>query len=756
LCEIITSRDIYIIFQFLINNSEIAWFSSNLELSTIILVISPKGMDSLSAFIDDISAYEINLPLWLQSGIILVIIAVLVVGGYFLRDTFDVSALRSGYVWFIAIAVINLITIFLIFTYYGKTAGNYPSPPGNRGKKGKRGKAGTSVSCSYECKTNIYLQSVRKTDTVCRLDVYDSNFQTLYAAFSYFQNILDAGNSIDYTGLINNIILGNALPGNTTLNQTAISNFQTLMTSPAIAWYLIKVINADITTASENTYGTFRTPVPKVGYLPLGDSVFGGTETFSLNSFVVSGDIMYPAGYTKLTTLSAFNAKTGDVDTFTIWRQQVQTVSSPGFKGFVQQNSYLPLGDLISFGTSAPPIDNYAMIKDTCLESVPSTDLNLVFIYVGSLGFDSDSNTEQYKQTNSYLVQNPIVDKIEIFSVWRTPMNTFICNFNSENDLVNNTIYYNLIYNLSDSLNEYGNISQTYKTWVNNRLSSITLPSILIAMIYTRHYQLDATKELIYYMNKYQSQVPEFQHRNIGTMDIAGLMNLINNTNQAYNKYNQNLIKQASISLRATTPLVYDSNKEKHLPAIVLTTYNNIQAELDTIPVKVENSSTLLDVVNIIIPNGLEGRIAVNSDGIAQGGTLLNDIQETVVRMCRVLMPPATPAYTIKDECLGTFSIDKEKEKAVSELTKEKDTYNKYIDTIQTHMEKYQSQIATIRNYEDLAQRKIGELCGHIPNYMEKIHNMDMTEITTSRVKGLIGIYREVNGNLAKIISNTS
>lgn len=712
-------------------------------------------MDTLTAFVNDISAFEIKLPLWFQSGIILILIVAFVVGGYFLRDTFDVSALRSGYIWFIAIAVINLITIFLIFTYYGKTAGNFPSPTGIRGKKGKRGKAGTSVSCSYECKTNIYLQSVRKTDTICQLDTYDSNFQALYTAFTYFQNILDEGNTIDYTGLINTIILGNALPRNTTLNQTAVSNFQTLMSSPAIAWYLIKIINADITTASENTYGTFRTPVLKIGYLPLGDSVFGGVETFSLNSFLVSGDIMYPAGYTKLITLEAFNQKTGNSGTFTIWRPQLQTVSSRGYKDAPIQNSYLPLGDVISFGTSAPAVNNYAMIKDTCLEAVPATDLNLVFIYVGSLGFDSETSNDQYKETNSYLVEHQKVDKIEIFSVWRTPMNTFICNFNTSSDLQNNTIYYNLISGLGDALNEYGNISAKYKSWVNDRLSSITLPSILIAMIYTRHYQLEATKELIYYVYKYQSQVPEFQNRDIGAMDIASLMNLIHNTNRAYNNYNQKLMKEASISLRATKPLVYDPKKEKHLPPMLLTTYNNIQANLDTIPVKIENSNTLLDVVNIVIPNGLEGRIAVNSDGIAQGGTLLNDIQETLVRMCRILMPPGNAAYIIKDECLGTFGLDREKENAIKELTNEKKTYNKYIDIIQTNMEKYQSQIEIIRNYEDLAQRKMGQLCGHIPNYLEKIHNMDMTEITTSRVKGLIGIYKEVNGYLAKIIATS-
>jgi hypothetical protein len=119
-------------------------------------------------------------------------------------------------------------------------------------------------------------------------------------------------------------------------------------------------------------------------------------------------------------------------------------------------------------------------------------------------------------------------------------------------------------------------------------------------------------------------------------------------------------------------------------------------------------------------------------------------------------MPPSTPAYTIKDECLGTFSIDKEKEIAIKELTVEKNKYNKYIDTIQTHMDKYKSQIETIRNYEDFAQRKMGQLCGHIPNYMEKIHSMDTTEFTTSRIKGLIGIYKEVNSNLSKIIYNTA
>lgn len=712
-------------------------------------------MDSLSAFVDDISSYNIELPLWFKICFIVSIIIALLVGGYFLRESFDTTALRDGYKWFIVIAVFNLITILLIFIYYGSNNASKSGPGGVRGKKGKRGKVGSSVTCSYECKTNIYLQLVRKNETICRLDTYDPNFKTIYSAFTYFQNILDQGNDIDYTGLINNIILGKAQSASSSLNQTAISYFQTLLATPSIAWYLIKIINADVTTSSSKTYGTFRSVVPKVGYLPFGDCVYGGNEQIiSLNSFVVSGDIMYPAGYNKLTTLSAFNAKTDDTDNFTIWRQQSQTVNYKAIDGSNEEHSYLPLGDLISFGTTPPPLNNYAMIKDTCLEPVDPKELKLIFIYVGSLQFNS-GNTNEFAQSNSYLIEHRTANEIEIFSVWRTPMNTFICNFNSEHDMVNNTVFYNMVSNLEDAMNEYGNVSSAYKNWITDRLSSITLPSILIAMIYTRHYQLEHTKELIYYTSKYQAQIPEFKNVNVGNMTIAELMNLINNTNNSYDKFNQELIKKASIELRGDKAIKYDATKEKHLPAKLITVYNNVRTDLDTIPVKVENSNNLFDVINIVIPNGLEGRVAVDSTGVAQGGIFFNEIQETLIRMCRVLMPPATRSYIIKDECLGTFGIDKEKRDAVDKLSEQKETYNKYIDIIESQQDKFQSQMEIIHNYEEIANRKIGELCGHIQDYMDKVHKMDMEEFTTSRVKGLIAIYTEVNSQLNQIIKNT-
>lgn len=716
-------------------------------------------MDSISSFINTIISFQINLPIWLKAGFIIFLIMAFVVGGYFLKDTFDMPAIQSGYSWFITIAIINLLSILAIFIFYGqKMQVGYKGSSGIRGKKGKRGKKGVSTTCSYECKRNIYLQSVRRTDIICRLDTYNPDFKSIYIAYNYFQKIINEGNEIDYSGMINHIILGKSIG---TLNQVAISNFQNLMSSNSIAWYLIKLINTAITTSSDKTYGTFRSVVPKVGYLAIGDSVYGGNEgQIALNSFVVSGDIMYPNGYTKLTSVQAFNEKTQEQETFTVWRPNSQTSNFRAFDGSIEKHEYLPLGDVCSFGTTPPKEDDFALIKDSCLDPVPINDLKLVFIYTGALSFKSDVETQKYKQESSYLIDNlqtSNMNDIEIFSVWRTPMNTFICNFNSENDLVNESLYYNLLFNLEEAINEYGNISTKYKKWIVDMLSHVQLPSILIAMIYTRYFELEALKELIYYINKYQATVPNFQNLNkdISSMSIAELMKLIAITNEQNQKFNKNLIKQASISLRATKPLVYDQKQERHLPDMILKIYNQITEMLDTIPIKVANSSNLLDIVNTVIPNGLEGRIAVNSDGIAQGGILLNEIQEIIIRMCKILMPPTGKAYVVKDECLGTFSLDKEKRDLVKQLTNVKVKVNKFMDIFATENTKYKSQEGIIRIYEEFAFKKIGNVCGHITNYQKKIDNLDMEEITPNRIKLLIKIYEELSHNLEEIIKNT-
>jgi hypothetical protein len=720
-------------------------------------------MDSLSAFVNDITEFQIDLPLWLKIGIILVLIIILLVGGYFLKETFDISYLKGGFNWFIFVAVLNLITILVIFYYYGKKSNSYVGRPGIKGKKGKRGKKGTSVSCSYKCKNNLYIELVRKAEIICTLNTYTEEFKQFHEANKYFMNLIKQGNDIDYSSFLKNIILdnGKTVLKSTSVSQDAVDKYKTLLNPVAIATLLIKTINDDITQASEYTYGTIRSSVPKVGYTSLGNSVYGGVENFQLNSFVVSGDIMYPGGYNKLVSFISYNENTGDNDKYTLWKPISQSVNEPGFKGGIEKRSYLPLGDVCTFGiNNNPKINDFAMVKDNCLEQVNSKDLKLVFIYAGNIETNLKNNNSEsldFTQSNTYLIENKIANDIEIFSVWRTPMNTFITNCNSQNNLTNDTVIFNILNNLDDALNEYGNISNEYKKWVQDTLSRIIIPQFTVALIYTYHFEFVSLRELIYYMNKYQSQVKEFrgQSFDIKTVKLGDLLGLIKNTKLKYDDYNKELIKKASISLRGTKRIVYDETREKYLPRKLLNIYDNIIAELDTLPVQIENANSLLDIVNYIIPNSLNGRIAVDSDGLAEGGIMLNPIQEMIIRLCKIIFPPNRPAYIIKDECLGTFARDNAKEDKISELTNEKNKYNKYIDDISKDYNRFQSQITNIKNYEDLAERKMGMLCGNIKNYMEKIHNLDMDEFTIHRIQGLINIYKEVNVYLEDIIINT-
>ena len=706
---------------------------------------------SLSDFVDAVSNFQVNVPLWLQIIIIIIVILSLCGGAYFMRDLFEMTYMKEGFAWFIFIAILNLISLLVIFIYYSKKNNTYVGPQGKPGKKGKGGKQGSFVSCSF-CKNNIYIQSVRKSDIICTLSTYTEEFKTINQNAAYFDNIISQGNNINYDSFVNNIILGE--PNKDPTSNQSISNFRSLMTTNSIAVSLIKVINSEITKASDRTYGTFRSPVNPVGYVALGDSVYGGLEKFELLSFTINGNVLYPDHYEKLVTFKSYNETTEKTDTYTIWRPVGQTVTEPGFKNKPKKFKYKSLGDICRSGTKPPLVSDCATVREDCLDLVDGSDLTLVFIYVGNLQFNDNKNTVDYTKADSYLIKNKVANDIEIYSVWRTPLNTFVTNCNSKNVLENNSVAYNINNNILSGLNEYGNVSKDTKARISNILQGIQIPKILTAMILCKYYELDLTKELIYYFNKYQSVVPEFGGTNTSSASLGDLITTIKNTQKAYTDFNNNLMKKASFTLKGSKPYLYNANDEKHLPPSLLLIYNRINDNLLTISVQIENTNTLLDIVNLVFENGISARVAIDSDGIAEGGVLLNEIQDTVLRLCKILLPPNYQAYTIKDECLGTFGLDKERQEIIKELTETIDTYNKINDEISTDSSKYESVATNIRNYQSYMDSQVGQLCGYIDNYQTKINNMDLEQFTTTRLKGLIKIYNNMNINVNTIMKN--
>jgi len=707
-------------------------------------------IQAISDFIDTISEFEINISTNVQIFIIVIIMIVLSFFAYIMRDFFNISYMRSAVGWFVFVAILNLSTILAIFAYYNKKNTTYVGIQGQAGKRGIMGKKGSSVTCS-NCKNNLYIQSVRHNDIICTLHVFTEDFTVITDNIKFFQKIIDSGNGIDYDSFINGIILGKTIKSS---NTDSINRFTQLMNSTSIAYQLINVINDAVTKASNNTYGTFRHPNGKVGYISLGDAVYGGLENFELNSFVVNGDLMYPASNQKLVSFKTYNENTEQVETFTIWRPIGQSITdNNGFKGASETFNYLALGDICRFGTDQPNVKMTATVKESCLSPIASSELILVFIYVGASNFSEDKNKLDYTKSDSYLIQNNVANNIEMFSVWRTPINTFLTNCNSQNFIVNNSFVYNIYNNAYDALNEYGNISTEYKNKATFLLQSITIPRILVASIFCKHFEIELRKEIIYYFNRYRNTVPEFKSINPINASFGTLMNTIENTKNTYYKYNQKLMEKASVSLVGKRTINYDSAKEKHLPPQLLTIYESVNDKLLTISIQVENANNLADIVDVIFDNGIETRIAIDSEGIAEGGTLLNEIQTTILMICKMLFPPTQAAYMIKDECLGTFAIDRKREKIIKDFTEQLYKYNEYTDDIATEPDKYVSVMPNIRQYETLMDSQIGQVCGHIVDYQNKINDLNLEEFTTSRIKELISFYNQMNLYFAQIFT---
>ena len=116
-------------------------------------------------------------------------------------------------------------------------------------------------------------------------------------------------------------------------------------------------------------------------------------------------------------------------------------------------------------------------------------------------------------------------------------------------------------------------------------------------------------------------------------------------------------------------------------------------------------------------------------------------------------MPPNTPAYSIKDECLGTFSFDREREEKIKLFTESYAALIKLSEEILNDV-KFQSIIPNVIQYDQIMLMKMGQLCGHIENYLDKILSGDLNEFTTSRIKSLIEIFNENIINLQNIINN--
>ena len=118
----------------------------------------------------------------------------------------------------------------------------------------------------------------------------------------------------------------------------------------------------------------------KIGFLPLGDGITGaGEENIELNYFMISGDVIFPATFTKLVQFPISVNDEGVHDMISIWHPEPVVISDKG-----KPTTYYPLGDLCNYSSDTPPTTNsIALVSETCLQPVEDDNMELMFLYSG-------------------------------------------------------------------------------------------------------------------------------------------------------------------------------------------------------------------------------------------------------------------------------------------------------------------------------------------------------------------------------------
>ena len=232
------------------------------------------------------------------------------------------------------------------------------------------------------------------------------------------------------------------------------------------------------------------------------------------------------------------------------------------------------------------------------------------------------------------------------------------------------------------------------------------------------------------------------------------VMNIMEVAINENNAFNDDLVRNASISLSSKNPIVYDPTKEMHLPKKLMDIYDYVTTEVVTISNQIAYTNNLLDIVNIIFDNGIEARIAIDAIGLAEGGSLLNEIQETVLLFCKMIMPPTQDAFIISDDCLGTFALDRTRETSISTLTLAMGYYKDLCDEINSNTTKYKSIITSYNQYNYFLEYEVGILCSHIDDNWVKLNDMNLEEFTTSRIKTITEKINLTTSDIATLIKS--
>ena len=745
-------------------------------------------LEHIYLFGKGILSFEYDVPMYLKIAgfIMLGVLAtcILLIFG----DTLNMSIFKDSYMIYYFLVMINIINIVAVLFYYNKKSGSFIGDEGDKGIQGLKGEVGTEIDCSL-CTHNIYMQKVQTYDNICQLNVntFVNKLLGNTTNDSLLNNLLNS-NKFNYTEFATSLLLNGFDMSNPTVKNifTYINAFEFL---------LYNDINGSIGLSPDsNILGTFKRPFGKLGYYAFGDTCMGGIENFALTSYVINGDIILPTGFNQICTFTTINADdtTDNYGVYKIippeWTPIIQTDLEPDKRDLTRRlekgqdkDEYLALGYVVAPLTSEgiPDKQLFACVKRSCCNKLKKSRLKLICIYpaLSNMSYDNlsdlnnKSNTSSNNNNNKDAhdtsgIHNTSVapDTVGVLSVWRTPYNSIYVKYMDSTKLMFGSTLIEQMYlnmntgSVSQNLyTRYGTIKRVIKERVRLFLSKIKLNTLVVLGILFSHTFEKVNTLLKEYYDRFigsgSKEIPNTPYLqsklgvDIPSLEYNDIPKILKEISNSISIEQDKLLKehQRTIAKIQKTRILklgeFQDSKVKKADEVsynAVKQYQQIRTVIATLSVNVENSDTLLDVVNNIFDSGIDTTLEENNITYAQ---------EVVLYVCGCLLQPEEDIWIMKNSCLVYEKIDEERITLQDAIGDEVKRINNITNTIGTQAEEQcgKRDLGIINSSVERTYENLMKYIGHIPDALQKLNNLDLEEFSNQQLEYVLGELKKLS-----------
>ena len=696
--------------------------------------------------------FSLNIPYEFYLGICLTLMILVSLGVFLNRTTLENSDFRNYYMIYYLIFMGNLANITYFTYYFHWKKDKLRGEIGKKGDKGIKGDRGKYITCSF-CEYNLYFlktKNYRKILTL-DLDIGTKEINKQLEEFSYTM-----GSNLEFLDLSFLKMIDKSL---TTSKKKIIKILKMLFNFQNRMKYLSYHINKSININNYSDKISFFKPIGGNGYFPIGHSVFNSELANKMNAFLVNGDIRFPADYKiRFTFQNIDELEQQGVDKVKKLENNYSFIDPiPPIDETRQddEREFVAMGELLVRNQNMEKIGKnrnlMACIRKSCADEIPYDMLQLMAIKISYNSQDDKINkilNYNLEKNRAYSI-NP--ENLDIYSIWKTPMNTYITNCVVGNkSLQNGTVGYNIIDGRVLFLKDSGfTLNNNGKNYITKRLKEISLPKIIrMTFVIMNEYQ-QFFDQIIYILSNYIIEFEKMREKLIASMGIRKTNKQISRDELKIADLTEKIDKFKNLVERLSTKDVYDNfddifNKETQITLEeIIPGMNRLRSNLEKIPMIINSKLTLYDLLMYLYPEGYDTIIGIDEYGVSAGGMSPNKIQKEVLKIVKVCFPPNKSVYIPKDECMSYNRVELDRKTLYREfneiLSKFEDLETKYVISGACG----EDSIENIQKSLIELDKKIYLQIGHINNYRENIKKRDMDMFSNSRIKFIIEIYRK-------------